>query len=121
MGTQWRGGETDDDSIPWYRLRAFASRKVRANKLARPVRTRKPSWRARIEGHGLYSEMWLRYYARMRHFHSCFTMASDYANHMTRSRRPLVRTKDLDLKLLCAHAELVKGEINIKQTKGQKV
>jgi len=110
----------DEDSAPWRNIESFANHRIHCYQLKPPVKTRKSSWRVRIGGRS-YHELWLRHYARMRHWHPCFTMASDYANHMTRSKKPLVRSYELDLKLLCAHAEMVKGETCIKkqEQKGQ--
>lgn len=65
----------------------------------------KPSWRTRIDGN-FYPELWVRYYALLRHYARCMACCSDYANRATQQELPIVRDRELDLKLLLAHAQI---------------
>lgn len=105
----------DPESMPWWDLRNYALYHIHE---LRPRRTRPSIWRAKV-GQRLYSELWLKHYAQFRHINPCYVMAADYANHMTRQTIPLVRSGQLDYKLLAAHAELIRKVNGKPKRKGQ--
>lgn len=63
-------------------------------------------WRVTISGNS-YPELWIRYYAHLRHVQKCTVIASDYANRITDSSLPIVRSLKLDLAILLEHARLL--------------
>lgn len=81
-----------------------------------PKLTKPKTWFCKIAGHK-YTELWLRIYAQYRHNFSCWACCSDYANHRAEIKMPIVRNREMDLKLLYQHALLIRGET---RTKGQK-
>lgn len=78
----------------------------------------KKSWSTLINGRQ-YPELWIRYYAILRHCEECMVLCSDYANHATESELPIVRNRKLDLKLLLAHAQIQHWD-NVKKQQTKK-
>lgn len=93
-----------EGSVDWYALRHFAEQRMRLHRLTLDPQLPE-DWSMKVGGHE-YPEMWLRYYAMMRHFHACMVMASDYANKATKVKRPIVRSYKRDLQLIDAHTRM---------------
>lgn len=93
-------------SMYWRDLSAWGRETFRQLRQKFPLRRQlKPSWRTRIDGN-LYPELWVRYYALLRHHAPCMAYCSDCANRVTQQELPIVRDSKLDLKLLLAHAQI---------------
>lgn len=98
------------------RMKAYVDTYMITRHQAPPSRKMGRRWKIKVGGI-YYSEMWLRYYAQVRHIQRCTVMAADWANRMTNKRLPIVRDLDTDLELLLAHARLQQraGERTIRK------
>lgn len=116
-------GETAEVSYPlgsamWCRLEPFGREGMKLMGFRLPIKRLLPKdWTCEVRAVH-YSELWLRYYAAMRHYecHGCTVLASDWANHMSDQINPLVRDLELDLELLSAHG-LMASKLKIKRKK----
>ena len=103
-----------EGSTPWSCLKHWAEKQLCYMNLNPIPQTRKKRWRVKVKGFK-YNEKWLRIYAALRHCHECTVLASDYANHAARIKRPIVRSNTLDLALLWANAQILKQTTHTKR------